>query len=76
MDRGYAWVILFACSLMQLIGLLVTFGSIGTLFVEISNRYPEASKTDVSVLASIQLFVNGIGGRYILYIYSFMHMCI
>ena len=63
-DSGYAWVILASSVLLQFMGGLATFGSIGALFVEISLRFPQVTATEVSLFASIQVFTVGIGGQY------------
>ena len=62
-DRGYAWVILFAATLIQAFSISTTMGAIGSMYVEMLNYFPGTSKTTVSWMASIQICTLGIIGR-------------
>lgn len=70
-DRGWAWVVLFACFFEQLL-LIGTHASFGILFNEFKTAY-SSSATIISVALSVQtivlsllsLFILSIGSRYL-----------
>lgn len=64
-DTGYAWVILAAACANLFIVAIATIGSVGAMFVEVLAYFPNASKTDVSWLGSIQILTLGVGGKQI-----------
>lgn len=60
-DRGWAWVIVFASFIIQFIGDGVPY-AFGLFFVEISKEFSSYGKSDVSWIASIMIAVtHGVG---------------